>query len=122
MALALNQVTTSHDGLRANEQAAKMVELAREWTHLIRSDFSTFSRKYMGSKGVTEEQLKGQINKDNEKSMLKKAKAIVCVINNHLSSYWKEPEESASGNRREGIIAECFLQKSSIPPSNQSVF
>ena len=123
LALALNQVTTSHDGLRANEQAAKMVELAIEWTDLIRSDFSTISRQYMGSRGVTEEQLKGQINKDNGKSMLKKAKAIVCVINNHLSSYWKEPEESASGKGREGIIAlNAFSKMSSIPLSNQSVF
>jgi hypothetical protein len=32
--------------------------------------------------------------------MLKKAKAVVCVVN-----YWKEPEESASGKGREGIIA-----------------
>ena len=57
---ALNQVTTSHDGLRAGEQSAKMVELvARELADLI----SAMSRQYMGQGGVTEEQLRGQINK-----------------------------------------------------------
>lgn len=108
LVLALNQVTTKYDGLRAKEKAAKMVELSLEWTDLIRSDFGMISKKLMGKGGVTEEQLRATINKDTGKNMLKKAKLVVSVINNHLSSYWKEPEESASGKGREGMSLVTF--------------
>jgi hypothetical protein len=102
LVLALNQVTTKYDGLRAEEQAAKMVKLSLEWTDLLRSDFGMITKKLMGKGGVTEEQLRATINKDTGKNMLKKAKVVVSTINNHMSSYWKEPEESASGKGREG--------------------
>ena len=79
-----------------------MVELSLEWTDLIRSDFGMISRKCMGKNGVTEEQLRNQINQDTGKKMLKKAKAVVGFINNHLSSHWKEAKDIASGKGREG--------------------
>jgi phosphoribosyl-ATP pyrophosphohydrolase len=108
LVLALNQVTTKYDGLRAEEQAAKMVKLSLEWVDLLRTDFGMITKKLMGKGGVTEDQIRATINKDTGKNMLKKAKIVVSVINNHMSSYWKEPEESASGKGREGTSF-CLL-------------
>jgi hypothetical protein len=36
--------------------------------------------------------------------MLRKAKDLVTFENNHLSPYWKEPEQSASGKVLQGIL------------------
>ena len=95
-------MVTKHDGLRTEEQQTKMVELSLEWTDLIRTDFGMISRKCMGKNGVTEEHLRNQINQDTGKKMLKKAKAVVGFVNNHLSSHWKEAKDIASGKGREG--------------------
>jgi hypothetical protein len=46
---------SKYDGLRAEEKAAKMVELSLEWTDLIRSDFGIISKKLMGKGGVAGE-------------------------------------------------------------------
>ena len=66
-------MTTIYDGLRAEEQAAKMVKLSLEWTDLLRTDFGLTTKKLMGKGGVTEDQLRATINKDTGKNMLKKA-------------------------------------------------
>ena len=80
-----------------------MVETAKEWVNLIRTDFGMVSNKFMAKKGgVTEDQLLAQIEKDTGRKMLKKAKLVVSTVNNHLSSQWKEPENSASGKGRDG--------------------
>ena len=50
---------------------------------------------------LNQKQLRATINKDTGKNMLKKAKVVVSTINNHMSNYWKEPEESALGKGRE---------------------
>jgi hypothetical protein len=39
---------------------------------------------------------------------------VVSVVNNHLSSHWKEPENSASGKGREG---ENWSMNISLPSS-----
>lgn len=103
------QVVTKHDGLRTDEQGNKIVELSLEWTDLLRSDFGMIARKCMGRNGVTEEQLRNQINQDTGKKMLKKAKAVVSFINNHLSSHWKEAKDIASGKGREGDSCSFML-------------
>jgi hypothetical protein len=73
LVLALNQVTTKYDDLRAEEQAAKMVKLSLEWVDLLRTDFGMITKKLMGKGGVTEDQIRATINKDTGKNMLKKA-------------------------------------------------
>ena len=103
LALSLNNVSTKCEGLRKEEQESKMIEFSKEWVDLIRTDFGMISRKYMGKGGVIEDQLTAQITKDTGKRMLHKAKLLVSVINNHLSTHWKEPEDSASGKGREGM-------------------
>ena len=72
LVLVLNQVTTKYDGLRAEEQAAKIVKLSLEWTDLLRTDFGMINIKLMRKGGVTEKQLRATINKDTGKNMLKK--------------------------------------------------
>ena len=106
LALSLDSVSTKCDGLRKEEQESKMIEFATEWVDLIRCDFGMVSRKCMGKNGVTEDQLNAQIAKDTGKKMLHKAKLVVSVINNHLSSHCKEPENSAFGKGREGMISQ----------------
>jgi hypothetical protein len=102
LSLAYNNVATKCEGLKKEEQEAKMIEYSNEWVDLVRSDFGNVSRKFMGKNGVSEDQLKAQITKDTGRKMLTKAKLVVSVVNNHLSSHWKEPENSASGKGREG--------------------
>ena len=43
------------------------------------------------------------------KKMLKKEKAVVSFINNHLSSHWKEAKDIASGKGREGDLCSFML-------------
>lgn len=102
LALSLNEVTTNNESLSTEQQQELVVLYCDRWIGLLKSEFGTVYRRHMSKLGITEEQMRSQAKQDNPKNMHRKAKEVVSYINNQLSPYWKEPENSASGKGPEG--------------------
>jgi hypothetical protein len=103
LSLALNEIY-AEDGLKTTQQEGKILESAIRWVGMLRSDYGAMTTKLMGTGGVTEDQLRRHIQVDTGKKLLKKAKEIVRVINNHLNAHWLEPTILDSGKQRAGIL------------------